>query len=260
MMIVQAGQRLMKQCRSLEPVEPRHLDVEQGDVRARGERRGHHLIAARALRDDVDVVLEREQRGERAADHPLVLGDQHADHAAAAGHVRLEAEPAPRAGAGLEASAGGAHSLPKPVQPAASGTRDAADAVVDDRHCETAVARLERDLAVVRAAVAQHVGHPLAHRPREQAVHRRRRGDAVARHRELDSRGVEDVARALELVGERTLPVSGDHARGPRRATRARPNSTSPIASAAASGSVCIRRRATCALSAITDRLWPRMS
>ncbi len=129
-----------------------------------------------------------EQRGERAADHALVLGEQHADHAAASGNVRLQPEAAAFARAGIDAPAGCADSLAQPVQSAATGVRDPADTIVDDRHRESGVVRGERDLAVMRAAVAQHVGDAFAHRPGEQAVDRRRRDGRVARDVEGDAR------------------------------------------------------------------------
>jgi hypothetical protein len=63
----------------------------------------------------------------------------------------------------------------------------------------------------MRSTVAEHVGDPLAHRPGEQAVHRRRRNGIVASHREFDAGGIEHIACALQLVGERALPVPGHH-------------------------------------------------
>ena len=53
----------------LEPVEPGHLDVEQRDVGMCRLRSRDHLVAARALRDHVDVLLEGEQRGELSLIH-----------------------------------------------------------------------------------------------------------------------------------------------------------------------------------------------
>jgi len=111
----------------------------------------------------------------------------------------------------------------------------------------------------VRAAVAQHVGDALANRPGEQAVDRRRWDGAVAGDVEGDARGIEHIACALQLVGEERCRYPVTIARTSARDSRAT-DSTSPIASAAASGSLLIKRRATCALSAITERLWPRMS
>jgi hypothetical protein len=65
----------------VEPAGAGHLDVEQGDVGLRGARGAQHLVAAPDLGDDLDVVLEAEQRRERLAHHRLVLGDEHPDHA-----------------------------------------------------------------------------------------------------------------------------------------------------------------------------------
>ena len=64
-----------------EAVESRHLDVEQGDVGADLEGRGHDLVAAGDVRDDLEIKLEAQQRDDRAADERLVLGDEDPDHA-----------------------------------------------------------------------------------------------------------------------------------------------------------------------------------
>jgi hypothetical protein len=64
----------------LESAHAGHLDVEQRYV---GPDRGggrNHLIAAGSLRDDLEVGLQPEQTGQRAAHQSLVLGDQDADH------------------------------------------------------------------------------------------------------------------------------------------------------------------------------------
>ena len=51
----------------------------------RAARGGDDLVAALDLGDDLDVVFEREQAPERAADHGLIFGEQHADHGARSG-------------------------------------------------------------------------------------------------------------------------------------------------------------------------------
>src|SRR4051812_22803826 len=66
----------------VEAVGAGHLDVQQRHVGALRERRLEHLVAAGHLGHDLDVGLEREQAGKRAADHGLVLGEQDADHRA----------------------------------------------------------------------------------------------------------------------------------------------------------------------------------
>ena len=66
--------------RGLQPVGAGHLDVQQGDVGALLQRGREDLVAARHLGHDLDVGLQREQAGKRAADHGLVLGEQHPDH------------------------------------------------------------------------------------------------------------------------------------------------------------------------------------
>src|SRR5580704_15431169 len=62
-----------------EAVHAGHLYVEQRDVRLAGQRRRRHLVATAYLGDDLDVVLERQQRRQGLADHLLVFGDQHPD-------------------------------------------------------------------------------------------------------------------------------------------------------------------------------------
>src|SRR6185437_5763664 len=63
-----------------EAVRAGHLDVEQRDVGLAVLGRGGHLVPPAYLGDDLDVVLERQQRGEGLPDHHLVLGQQHPDH------------------------------------------------------------------------------------------------------------------------------------------------------------------------------------
>src|SRR5581483_9165523 len=85
------------------------------DVWLRGLRRRQHLVAARRLGDDLDVRLEREQRGERSPDDPLILGEEHADHRVTSPRARRSARlgsgkgivarrPNPRAGRGPAAN------------------------------------------------------------------------------------------------------------------------------------------------------------
>src|SRR5919198_205382 len=110
----------------LQAVDPRHLDVEQRDVRARVARRREHLVAARDLRDDLDVGLEREQPGQGSAHHRLVLGQQHADHRAeATGTTARTRNPGPssrgpasrRPPAWRRRSCSPARPLPSPCEP-----------------------------------------------------------------------------------------------------------------------------------------------
>src|SRR5207245_9343315 len=64
-----------------EPVLALHLAVEQRNVGIGLDSRLDHAVTAVDLGDDLNVVLDREQRGKRAADHGLVLGDKDLDQA-----------------------------------------------------------------------------------------------------------------------------------------------------------------------------------
>ena len=81
-MIRQPGSGSAELGRRGDPVEAGHLDVEERDIRSRRDGRRHDLVAARDLADDLDVALQGKQRGEGAAYHRLVLGQQDADHVA----------------------------------------------------------------------------------------------------------------------------------------------------------------------------------
>ncbi len=74
----------------VESGQPGHLDVQQRHVRlvVRGDR-VQYLVASADLDGDLDVRFQPEQRGERLADHRLVLGEQQSDH-------RLRVLTAPR--------------------------------------------------------------------------------------------------------------------------------------------------------------------
>ena len=259
MMIVQAGQRLMEECRRLEPVEPGHLDVEQGDVGLRGQRRGHHLVAARALGDDVDVLLEREQGGERAADHPLVLGDQDVDHVAARGTYACRRNPPRSPGPASRcppAAPTRSRSPCSPLPPALATppTPSSTIATVNPlllASSETSqwCARLWRRTLVIPS----------------RTVHASRlstgAGAATLSRvtRERDSRCVEHVARALQLVGERTLAVPGDH--GAHLGERVAGDDFDVADRLGGGIGIAVHQPARdLCLSAITDRLWPRMS
>ena len=54
-----------------------HLDVEQRDVRGDPQRGRDDLAAGADLGDHLDVGLQPEHRGQRPADHRLVVGEQH---------------------------------------------------------------------------------------------------------------------------------------------------------------------------------------
>ena len=87
--------------------------------------RGDHLVAPADLGDDLEVGLQVEQRGQRAADQRLVVGEQQPDRRGHAGTVDPEHEaaalgPAPTVTAaagrrGPLAQAGRARARPAPV-------------------------------------------------------------------------------------------------------------------------------------------------
>src|SRR5919198_436113 len=98
-------------------------DVGHRGVLARG---CQHLVAARDLRDDLDVGLEGEQPGQGSAHHRLVLGQQHADHRAeATGTTARTRNPGPssrgpasrRPPAWRRRSCSPARPLPSPCEP-----------------------------------------------------------------------------------------------------------------------------------------------
>src|ERR1700694_3869674 len=58
-----------------------HLDVEQGHVWLGLQREGEDFISAVGVCHNFDITLHSEQRFEGAANHTLILGNQHTDHA-----------------------------------------------------------------------------------------------------------------------------------------------------------------------------------
>src|SRR5205823_13815921 len=63
-----------------QPVHSGKLDVEQRDVGGQALRRFEGVVAATDCADDLDVVLEREQRRKRITHHRLVFDEKNADH------------------------------------------------------------------------------------------------------------------------------------------------------------------------------------
>src|SRR5690606_207495 len=110
-----------------QPVHAGHLDVQHGHVRPVLQHRVQHLVAPAHLGDDLDAVLQVEQRGERAADEVLVVGQQHARRHAGtstlstyppAGVAAAECvPPAPRTRWASPPSTSGASSPTGPVTP-----------------------------------------------------------------------------------------------------------------------------------------------
>lgn len=57
-----------------EPVDSGQVDVEYGDVGKHAPGGGDHLVAALELGGDLEVVLELDQRAQRAAHQMLIFG------------------------------------------------------------------------------------------------------------------------------------------------------------------------------------------
>src|SRR5579872_2015479 len=75
------GQLRMEIRRRRDAVTAGHLDVEQRHVRPGFQRRRQHLVAPTHFGYDLEVILQREQRGQRAAYQRLVLRQQYPHHA-----------------------------------------------------------------------------------------------------------------------------------------------------------------------------------
>src|SRR5262245_49609361 len=75
----------MQRFRGAQAVETWEIDVENGDVGFRAQRRPDDGVAAIELRDDRDIRLELEQRDERTANKMHVLSDQDANHLVTSG-------------------------------------------------------------------------------------------------------------------------------------------------------------------------------
>src|SRR6266851_330132 len=98
-------------------VKPRHVNIEDRDIRPGPDRGFHDLIAALQLRDDLHVCFEGEQGHKRAADHVHVLGNQHTDHVISPGiQTRSRNLPSPVASAEIEPETASARSA-SPVSP-----------------------------------------------------------------------------------------------------------------------------------------------
>ena len=168
-----------------------------------------HEVAALDLGDDLDVVLEREQAGERAAHHRLVLGDQDADHALER-QREPQAEAAPGSRPGLERAVQAARPLGEAGEARSVG-RSAAERPRRRRRpaSETAVvARLERD----RRRRGRRCGGRRSSSPRAAPRRARSRPRPAARRGAVHAQSIpaaERAARALlERLGEREPPVA----------------------------------------------------
>ncbi|GAA3659584.1 hypothetical protein GCM10023079_55220 [Streptomyces chitinivorans] len=74
------GQFPVEPRRGPDAVDPRHVDVEDRDVRAVLARQGEHSVAVVGLGHHFDVRFEFEQRDQGAAEYQHVLGEQNPDH------------------------------------------------------------------------------------------------------------------------------------------------------------------------------------
>ena len=224
------------------------------------ERRVDDLVAAGDLGHDLDVGLELEQARERAADHPLVLGDQDPDHwvagetgcspraepgCAAAGDAESRpddaAGPAPETGSEpgptppdeSRARATGpprrGRAQPRPARaarraharydrrrrsvaeptPASGGSSGSPPSSITSTAASASPAA-DPDRALAGAAVADHVGRSLAHRPREHGLDGGGERDLGRVDVGLDPGGGERHPRARELAVERRLAVAAD--------------------------------------------------
>ena len=157
-----------------------------------------HLVAPADLGDDLDVVLEREQRGERLADHRLVLGDQDPDgvhFATVAPSARSPRLPPPPPRRPRPASAVGGGGAPR--RSAASGAASAGT---------VAIRRKPGDPGGPQLQPAADRGQPLRHAAQPGA------GRLGARR--LSARRLAADAPAVRRRGPRRVSVP------PRRARR----------------------------------------
>ena len=86
--------RLAQPRQRRDAVEPRHREVEQHDVGREPLRLGDRGLAVGRLPDDLDVVLQVEERAQALAHDRVVVGDQDADHARR--DLEPHARPLPR--------------------------------------------------------------------------------------------------------------------------------------------------------------------
>ena len=81
----QAGQLLGQRRRGGQSVQPGHLHVQQRHVRCAAQRRRDDIVTRSDLGDHPHVRLQPDQGREGAADHGLVVGEQHPDAPVGAG-------------------------------------------------------------------------------------------------------------------------------------------------------------------------------
>ena len=255
--------------RRASPSRPGHLDVEQRDVG-----RASSAAATTSSPRPTCATTSRsgssaEQRGERATDERLVLGEQHRGSSPRPHRdVTRSRKPPSGTGAGLDLAAElRATPLAEPGQAAAGRPargrrrrRRAASpaSVVDDLDAVAAARSASPGSAARPRAVAEDVRHALADRPAEHGVDGRAAALGRGLHATVDPGRGERRPRPGQLDRERWPPVARRRSRGPTPAPRARP-ARRPRSRARARAGIVVgsSRRASSLLSAISDRLWP---
>ena len=137
-------------------------------------RRVDHLVAPADLGDDLEVVLQLEQGGERRAHQRLVVGQQQPDRSRSRRRTgspmstRRRQPPAARAGADRAAGRG------DPLAQARPGRcRAGAGAAARRRRSISSQSGPSAIVQWCAPGVAHHVGHALPHHPAEQLGVRR---------------------------------------------------------------------------------------
>ena len=165
------------------PVGARHLDVEQRDVGPRGARGVEHLVAAPDLRRR-PRCRPRARAGSRAPRAPS-SGPRRAGRGSRRppGTLTRRRKPPSGAGAGVDLAAE-ALAPARAARPGRGRRRGrpplAPRAVVDDLGARAPPGRARCGSTRARAAVADHVRRPLAHRPGEHRLDLGRERDAPA--------------------------------------------------------------------------------
>ena len=149
------------------------------------------------LGDDLEVRLEAEQRGERAADERLVVGQQQPDHGRDRPTARSRGLERPVVTTVAPAAAARSRS---PAQPVAR--RPWRRRGPPPSSATSTLVGVEPDRAGARAAVPDHVGDALADGPGEQLAQRRRARRRRSWAGRLDLGGLERGPGAGELAGQ----------------------------------------------------------
>ena len=193
----------------LDAVEPRHPDVDQADVGAQSAGQVDRLDAVGGLGDHGDVGLVLQDEPQPAADHRLVVGEQHADASSGfrpgTGRVARTDQPPSGRGAGVAACRRG----PRRVRAcrrgrtrrgawsrvAPGGASSVTSTVTTGRSWATATVTPR-----ARGGVAGHVGQRLLDDPVDGAGHLGRPGRVLVGQPE--PYGGAAAGEALDEVGE----------------------------------------------------------